>query len=231
MASLRGSESVTRGTSKSGSKIRLTKGMKLIGKIKTRLGVILICLFSLVLKLTPSLAQAESTTAPVEATSMVDRVVVAINNIPYTQLEIESYLNVKESLRDNADSSQVVNQANWSVALDAFLKDMMIHQEATKSSGFRPTKETIQKLRVRSEKITTTFPQFIEAFNRLKLTRDEVEREILRIATVENYRRGKASLLINAKNSHKGWEEELQSRSIIRLFDEAKTWKTLQQRL
>jgi hypothetical protein len=205
--------------------------MKLIGKIKTRLGVILICLCSFALKLTPSLAQAESTTAPVEATSMVDRVVVAINNIPYTQLEIESYLNVKESLRDNADSSQVVNQANWSVALDAFLKDMMIHQEATKSSGFRPTKETIQKLRVRSENITTTSPQFIEAFNRLKLTRDEVEREILRIATVENYRRGKASLLINAKNSHKGWEEELQSRSIIRLFDEAKTWKTLQQRL
>jgi hypothetical protein len=178
-----------------------------------------------------SFAQNEDQRTEAPEPAVADRVVVAINNIPYTQLQIESYLNVKESLRDNADSSQVVNGTNWSMAIDAFTNDMMIHQEATKSSGFRPTKESIQKLRARSEKITSSVPQFKAAFERLMLSSNEIESEILRIATVENYRKGKASLSTNGKNAQAGWEKELQSRSIVRLFDGAKTWKVIQPRL
>ena len=159
---------------------------------------------------------------------IADRVLVAINNIPYTQLQLESYLNVKESLRDEASSSQVVKESNWLQAIDAFINDMMIHQEATKSSGFRPTKETIQKLRARVEKTAAAAPQFKAVFDRLRLTRTELENEILRIATVENYRKGKASLSSNRKNIQDSWENELKSRSIVRLFDDAKTWKTIQ---
>lgn len=176
-------------------------------------------------------AQNEDKRAEAPEPAVADRVVVAINNIPYTQVQIEIYLNVKESLRDNADSSQVVNGTNWPLAIDAFTNDMMIHQEATKSSGFRPTRESIQKLRARSEKITGAVPQFKAAFERLMLSSKEIESEILRIATVENYRKGKASLSANGKNTQTGWEKELQSRSIVRLFDGAKTWKVIQPRL
>ncbi len=158
---------------------------------------------------------------------LADRVLFAINNIPYTQLQLESYLNVKESLRDNAESSQVVNETNWTVALDAFVKDMMIHQEATKSSGFRPTKEAIQKLRARSEKTSASVPQFKAALMRLALTKTELETEILRVATVENYRRGKASLTSPNKDGQGNWETDLQARSIVRFFDGAKVWKNV----
>jgi hypothetical protein len=158
---------------------------------------------------------------------LADRVLFAINNIPYTQLQLESYLNVKESLRDNAESSQVVNETNWTVALDAFVKDMMIHQEATKSSGFRPTKEAIQKLRARAEKTSANVPQFKAALTRLALTKTELETEILRIATVENYRRGKASITSPSKDGQSNWETDLQTRSIVRFFDGAKVWKNV----
>ncbi len=158
---------------------------------------------------------------------LADRVLVAINNIPYTQLQLESYLNVKESLRDNPESSQVVNESNWATALDAFVKEMMIHQEATKSSGFRPTKEAIQKLRARSEKTSANVPQFKTALTRLALTKAELETEILRIATVENYRRGKASITSPNKDGQSNWENDLQTRSIVRFFDGAKAWKSV----
>jgi hypothetical protein len=193
--------------------------------------VVLFVLFGFLNHCESLFAQNEDKRAEAPESAVADRVVVAINNIPYTQVQIESYLNVKESLRDNADSSQVVNGTNWSIAVDAFTNDMMIHQEATKSSGFRPTRESIQKLRARSEKITGSAPQFKLAFERLMLSSNEIESEILRIATVENYRKGKASLSVNGKNAQAGWEKELQSRSIVRLFDGAKTWKVIQPRL
>jgi len=192
---------------------------------------VLFLLFILMIRGEDLRAQSQAKIPEPSEPALADRVVVAINNIPYTQLQIESYLNVKESLRDNADSSQVVNETNWPIALDAFTNDMMIHQEATKSSGFRPTKESIQKLRARSEKITGTVPQFKSAFERLMLNSNEVESEILKIATVENYRKGKASLSTNGKNTQVGWEQELKTRSIVRLFDGAKTWKLIQPRL
>lgn len=188
-----------------------------------------ICLtISVSLPVAGNIDTTESTDRTEEVTTMADRVVVAINNIPYTQLQLESYLNVKESLRDDAAASQVVKESNWAQALDAFISDMMIHQEATKSSGFRPTKETIQKLRARVEKTSASVPQFKTAFDRLRLTRPELENEILRISTVENYRKGKASLSTNGKNAQDTWQNELKSRSIVRLFNDAKTWKNIQ---
>ena len=158
---------------------------------------------------------------------IADRVVVAVNNIPYTQIQIERYINVKESLRDDGASSQVVSAENWALALDAFTKDMPIHQDASKSSGFRPTREAIQKLRLRSEKTQTEAPRFKEAFRRLGLSRSEIETEILKIATVENYKRGKSSLNLNGRESTSSWEAELTERTIVRYFDDAKTWKSI----
>jgi hypothetical protein len=121
----------------------------------------------------------------------VDRIIVSINNIPYSQLQIERYINVKESLRDDPIKSQTVQESNWSIVLSAFIADMTVHQDASKSSGFRPTVESIQKLRVRSEKAAQTAPQFKTAFDRLGISRNEIESEALKIATIENFRRGK----------------------------------------
>lgn len=156
-----------------------------------------------------------------------DRIVIAINNIPYTQLQIERYINVKEALRDNIKSSQPLKASNWSEAIEAFSRDMMIHQDATKSSGFRPTKEAIARMRLKSEKSIQDAPAFKAAFERLHLDKINLETEILKIITVENYRRGKKSLNIDSKNATDQWEQELINRSVVRYFEDAKQYKEL----
>jgi hypothetical protein len=158
------------------------------------------------------------------ASQIADRILVAINSIPYSQLQVERYLNVKESLRDNIQNSQTVQESNWSMALNVFIQDMMIHQDATKSSGFRPTKEAIQRLRFKTEKNLEQSSNFKASFDRLGLKRADVETELLKIATVENYRRGKKSLDTDEKSSSNKWEEELTRRSIVRYLDGAKSW-------
>lgn len=155
--------------------------------------------------------------------TIADRVVVAINNIPYSQNQVEAYIDVKESLRDDAINSQTVDGSNWTQALEVFISDTSIHQEATKSSGFRPTKEAVRKLRLRSEKTMATAPQFKASFDRLELAGQRIEIEILKIATVENFRRGRQSL--NAKDKASNWEAELKDRTTVRFFEDAKTWK------
>lgn len=189
-------------------------------KLRTRLTLYsLLCTFLLV----PAVCYSQPANVRI-----ADRVVVAINNIPYSQLQIERYVDVKESLRDNPSSSEIVKESNWPLAIEAFVKDMTIHQEASKSSGFRPSREAILKLRMRSEKALEAAPHFKTAFEYLALDRSEIENEVLKVATVENYRRGKASLNSNGKSSGTNWESDLVGRTTVRLFDEAKTWKTIQ---
>lgn len=161
---------------------------------------------------------------------IADRIIVAINSIPYSQIQIERYINVKESLRDNIEKSQPVQQSNWELALTAFTTDMMIHQDATKSSGFRPTKEAIQRLRFKCEKNLSQSQTFKTSFDRLGLEREEIETELLKIATVENYKRGKKTLDSDDKSNLGSWEDELLKRSIIRYLDNAKTWTNIEPR-
>ena len=165
------------------------------------------------------------------AAAMVDRVILTINNIPYTQTQIERFIDVKESLRDHPETAQIVNESNWGLAIDAFIADMSIHQEASKSSGFRPTRETVQKLRLRSESSIAAAPALKSAFDRLGINRTSIETEILRVATVENYRRGRSTLNGKFKDTAENWQKELQDRTIVRFFDDARVWKTLDTKL
>jgi hypothetical protein len=163
--------------------------------------------------------------------AMVDRVILTINNIPYTQTQIERFIDVKESLRDHPETAQIVNESNWGLAIDAFITDMSIHQEASKSSGFRPTRETVQKLRLRSESSIAAAPALKSAFDRLGINRTSIETEILRVSTVENYRRGRSNLNGKFKDTAENWEKELKDRTIVRFFDDARVWKTLDTKL
>ena len=170
-----------------------------------------------------SLASRGSSAEIESSITIADRVLVTINNIPYSQNQVESYIDVKESLRDDAMKSQTVDGSNWTQALEVFVRDTAIHQEASKSSGFRPTKEAVQKLRLRSEKTAASVAQFKTSFDRLGLAGQRIEIEILKIATVESFRRGKQSL--NSKDKAINWETELTDRTTVRYFDDAKTWK------
>ncbi len=172
-----------------------------------------------------------STIVNAERSEITDRIVVVINSLPYSQLQVERYINVKEALRDDASRSQVVQSSNWDMALSEFIKQMAVHQEATKSSGFRPTKDAVEKLRLRCDGAAKTAPQFKPAFDRLGLTKEELEIQILKILTVENFRRGKSSLdKTEAKKTtatQPAWEMDLNARAIVRFFDDAKIYSPI----
>jgi hypothetical protein len=159
---------------------------------------------------------------------IADRVVVSVNNIPYTQSQIERYLNVKECLRDDPGSAQTVGAANWKEAVASFVRDFSIHQEASKSSGFRPSRESVDRLGQRCGKNLEKSQTLQNTFARLKLAKSSLESELLRVATIENFRRSRATLSQSKQGNGTTWEKEIDDRTVVRYFERALEWVPLE---
>lgn len=155
-----------------------------------------------------------------------DRLILAVNNVPYSQLQIEGYLNVKETLREDLEKSSVVTAENWPIALAAFIKDMVIYQEATKSSGFRPQKDGVQKALERIHSTLPKSPAFQRRFKQLGLDNATIKEHLSRVLTVENLRRSRQGLDKN-KERATAWEDELEKVSIIRWFDKGRIYEDI----
>lgn len=161
---------------------------------------------------------------PLRAAILGDRLVLAVNNTPYSQLQIEGYTNVKEALRSDPSKSQVVSGSNWNIALAAFMLDMSIYQEAIKSSGFRPQKEGVDKTLqlVKTELLKN--PPFQKRFQELGLDDAAIREHLARVLTIENIRRSRRSAE-SVKDSK--WEEVIQKSAIIRWFDKGKVYEEI----
>jgi hypothetical protein len=155
-----------------------------------------------------------------------DRVVVSINNIPYTQLQVEGYVNVKETLRKDIENSLPVSQDNWQIALAAFILDMVVYQEANKSSGFRPQSEGVQKSLEIVKSSLAKSPTFSNRFQKLGIDDQLIKEHLSRILTLENLRRSRKSFS-REKDSNNNWEEDLQKNSLVRWYDNGKIYKNL----
>ena len=160
-----------------------------------------------------------------------DRLILTINGIPYSQLQIEGYLDVKESLRDNPGKSQLVSADNWNVALASFIKDMTLYQEANRTSGFRASRELVAKATEKVQKVIETNDRFKKRFDELGFETLTIREYIAHILSIENLRRSRASMQ-NAKGGGKtapstDWEDELMKRALIRWFEHGKTYENL----
>ena len=169
---------------------------------------------------------SSSNAAEPSPSTLGDRLVLSINNVPYSQLQIEGYLNVKEALRGDIEKSQVVAAENWAAALAAFMLDMTLYQEATKSSGFRPQKDGIQKSLTRIESSSSKSNSFNLKFKDLGLDESAIKEHLSRILTVENLKRSRQGLDKN-KSANQDWEQELQKHSIVRWFDGGKNYESI----
>lgn len=175
--------------------------------------------------------------APKQAISapLGDRLVLTINGIPYSQLQIEGYLDVKESLRDDPGKSQLVDKDNWNVALASFMKDMTLYQEANRTSGFRPTRDVVTKATERVQKVSDANPRFKNRFNELGFDTPTIREYISRILSIENLRRSRNALRSNKEKDRDkpknvaipDWEDELMKRALIRWFEHGKTYENL----
>jgi hypothetical protein len=156
-----------------------------------------------------------------------DRLVLAINNVPYTQLQIETYLNVKEALRGDLDKALPVVKSNWQEALAAFMLDLTLYQEGTKSSGFRPQREGVQKGYQKVLEALEKSEGYKLRFIQLGLTQSDIKEQLSRILTVENLKRSRAGT-DKSKAAVSDWAHELQKNAIIRWFDKGKEYEEIQ---
>lgn len=166
------------------------------------------------------------------AAPLGDRLILTINGIPYSQLQIESYLDVKESLRDNPGKSQLVDADNWNVALASFIRDMTLYQEANRTSGFRANRELVAKASEKVQKVRDNNERFQKRFAELGFEPLTIRECVAHILAIENLRRSRASMQ-SAKSGTKNaspsseWEDELMKRALIRWFEHGKTYENL----
>lgn len=168
------------------------------------------------------------------AAPLGDRLILTINGIPYSQLQIEGYLDVKESLRDDPTKSQLVASDNWNVALSSFIKDMTLYQEANRTSGFRPNLEVVSKATERSLQAVQSTERFKARFQELGIDSSLIREYVGRILAIENLRRSRNGLLKSKtkaadrnSNSAIDWEDELLKRTLIRWFEHGKTYESI----
>lgn len=158
-----------------------------------------------------------------------DRLILSINNIPFSQLQIEALMNVKETLRADPNQSQIVDQSNWALALSAFITDMTEYLEASKTSGYRPQRELVLKTTERVKLALQSSPKFKSRFAALGLDDAAIREQVTRILTIENLRRSRQGA-IGAKDSQAPgvWQDELMRNTMIRWFDNGKTYEHIQ---
>jgi hypothetical protein len=175
-----------------------------------------------------------------------DRIVVSINNIPYTQRQIEVYIAVKESLRPSprGESVRLVNVQNWKEAIAVFTDDMLILQEATRLGSFQTTDQNFDKYeRVVRDKFKKD-SGLVATSERLGIDDLTIAKSLETVLRVASYRRSKDRQAVLAKDGESAddelaeeavtkkntarWFRELAERAVIRRYQDATEYLLIQ---
>jgi hypothetical protein len=163
-----------------------------------------------------------------EAAQVGDRLVIAINGIPYSQVQIESHLNTKEALRADPSNSELVSATNWPLAVKAFIDDTVIYQEAMKGSGNRPRSEVVDKGIQKVEATLQNLNHFRDRFTRLAINQVVIKECVSRILAIENYRKTKSNAQKSGATTEASkWHTDMIHNTILRWFDGGKDYVDL----
>jgi hypothetical protein len=168
--------------------------------------------------------------SPTGLAQLGDRLVVSINNLPYSQRQVEVYIAVKEALRVNTKGQVlVVQENNWKPALNAFSEDMIILQEAMRLGSFQVNDTMMAKYLDIVQSKSATDPRFAEVVARLGIDRKTLLRTLEDVLRVAGFRRSKKRQEdVASKDSDrvpsKGrqrWLRELEERAVSRVYQGA----------
>ena len=168
----------------------------------------------------------------VDAASLGDRLIVAINGVPFTQRQIEIYIHVKESLRKSSSGeTRMISAANWRDAISVYTEDMVILQESQRLGSFQtPDQATAKYLAVVRKRIDES------ATLRATLTRLGAEGavvnrtldEVLRIAAFRRSKETQGDQVkrdrvkdADPKPATSRWLDDLKARAVIRRYQGA----------
>ncbi len=168
-----------------------------------------------------------------------DRLVVSINNVPYTQRQIEAYINVKESLRKTNDGNvRVIDAGNWGDALQVFSEDMVILQEAQRLGSFASQDQLLDKYNAVVREKLGQKGELSKAVERLGIDDQTLARTLDDVLRIAAFRRSKdrqeAQTSGHVARKKAGieaklqWLDDLNGRAIVRPYDGAKTYVVIQ---
>ena len=166
-----------------------------------------------------------------------DRLVVAVNGVPYTQRQVESYVLVKESLRKEA-MTRVLGARDWSEALAAFAEDMTVLQESERLGSFQTEGALLEKYRTQLDARIAAGASLKAAVRRLDMANTELSRTLEGVLRVAAFRHGKDHTpgSANATPARDGegrsgsvprWLEDLTARTVIRYFEDASRFQAI----
>ncbi len=159
-----------------------------------------------------------------------DRAVLAVNNVTYTQRQIEMYIIVKESLRKNTgiESARVVNAANWNEAVTVFTEDMIVYQEVLRLGGLQTPDQLIEKFVSLIQEKSKKSDVFRSTMTRLGADQVGVTRVLDSVIRVASFRRSKDRQASTTDNTGEIedqpgaaplWLTEITERSIVRRYE------------
>ena len=174
----------------------------------------------------------------VSAKTLGDRLVIEINNAPYTRRQVEVYIAIKESLRkDGGTGLKIVNAKNWDVALKVFAWDMLIEQEASRLGSFQPSKKNIEKYLKIVRKRFATDVNLRNTKARLGVDERSVKRTLSTVLRTEAFRSSKdrQAAISGGEGDKKKqkpaiarWLKDLEERSVIRIYKDAMQYRIIQ---
>jgi hypothetical protein len=164
-----------------------------------------------------------------------DRLVVSINNQPYSQRQIEVYFSIKEILRDKIDASLLIaNKDNWKKFLNLFIEDMIVLQEATRLGSFQINDAALEKyfgiIQLRYQK-----NDLLQAnYSRLGIDSATLKNTLSNVLRVAGFRRSKSKMIdkssldeLDEPRVTKRWLSELRERAVTRTFENAYKFKVI----
>jgi hypothetical protein len=159
-----------------------------------------------------------------------DQAVVAINNVTYTQRQIEMYIVVKESLRKNTsvESARVVNASNWNEAVTVFIEDMIVYQEAQRLGGLQAPDQLVEKFVSLIQEKSKKSDLFRTTMTRLGADQVGITRVLDSVIRIAAFRRSKDRQASSTDNSGEiedqtgampEWLAEITDRAIVRRYE------------
>ncbi len=161
-----------------------------------------------------------------------DRLVLAVNDLPYSQRQVEAYITVKESLRQTSDGSvRSVSAANWDDALTVFAEDMIVLQESQRLGSFQAPADLLAKFSSVVQDKTQRGPALRQTMQRLGVDDAQLGRTLEIVLRVAAFRRSRDrhDVQNGAASQDSGkWLVELTDRAIVRRFEGAAVYVVIE---
>jgi hypothetical protein len=194
------------------------------------------------------LALALASGAATARAQVLDRLVVAVNDLSFTQRQVEAYIVLKESMRKTADGrTRVVDEGNWRDALTVFSEDMVVLGEVERLGGAQPPSPLVEKYLATLRERAAPGSALAQTLTRLGVGGDTLRLTVESVLKVAIFRRTKARQTTTHEDKPKAaggaaksdadgvdldaktperprWLEELEGRALVRRYRDAERY-------